>query len=67
MIFNIHRTSTTDTWKQPCEGAIQRNPGKPPWTITIDTIEELAALQRKVGEPLIVRGDSIEVYDEYRE
>jgi hypothetical protein len=38
----------------------------PYWTIEINTLEELIALSEKYGE-IILDGDSIEIYDDYRE
>lgn len=38
-----------------------------PVTVEINTLEELEALRKKAGAPLILYGDAIEIYDEYRE
>jgi hypothetical protein len=39
---------------------------KPP-TVEINTLEELEDLRKKAKAPLILYGDAIEIYDEYRE
>ena len=36
-------------------------------TIEINTLLELAALQKEVVHPLIIDGNTIEIYDDYRE
>lgn len=37
------------------------------WTIEINSLEELLDFQKKCGCSLILSGDSIEIYDDYRE
>lgn len=35
--------------------------------IEINTLEELIEFQTKSGSPIIINGNSIEIYDDYRE
>lgn len=70
MKFIVTRTSQWDNEK-PCENAKLDNEvnlwGDKQWYIEINTIEELMAFKREVGVPIIIRDNSIEIYDDYRE
>lgn len=64
MEFLIERTSGYfNSTKQPTEGAYKR--GKK-WYIKINSLEELIKLSEKEGQ-IIIEGDYLEIYDDYRE
>lgn len=67
MKFIVTRTSQWDDEK-PCENAKLNNEvnlwDDKQWYIEINTIEELMAFKREVGVPIIIRDNSIEIYDD---
>lgn len=70
MKFVITRTSCYND-EQPCEDAKWNGEidewGSKIWTIEINSVEELLALKGKVGCPIIVGSNNLEIYDGYRE
>jgi hypothetical protein len=81
MKFYIRRTSQPaiimdmeDCKEPPCDGCTDsgsihedNNSNEYRWTIEIDTLEQLIALQKKVEWELIIKEDTIEIYDNLRE
>lgn len=77
MNFRIYRTSYEFSDDTPIDGAILENPSRgyyeePTFTIEIETLEDLIALMKRAGHPLILCRDyekrlSLEIYDDYRE
>ncbi len=82
MKYIISKTSSFGQRNEaPCEGAVAvgcNEFGDTLWGIEINTLEELMALQDKVGHPLIIgpapyydaneySGKAIEIYNDYRE
>lgn len=65
MRFMIDRTSTT--MEKPCEEAFQivENDEFAEWYIDFNTLEDLMEFTKNNG-PIILREDSIEIYDCYR-
>lgn len=65
MKFEILRASDTSSKAPaPCDGAFLEGNE---WVIEINTLEELLALQNKVGNDLIVNNKQIWIYDDYME
>jgi hypothetical protein len=64
MKFEIHRASRHDG--APVDGALPGPLGRK-WFIEIDTLEDLMALRERVGDDLVLGGDSITIYDDYME
>lgn len=84
MKFLITRTSLSfDSPNPPCEGAVSLTPNAKVeeydefyWSIEINTLEELLALQEKVADPIILMDahagskypqKALEIYDTRRE
>jgi hypothetical protein len=63
--FRIYRTSFYCAPAEPCEEAFQES-GL--WFVEIATLEELIAFSAKHGDLVFhAEGDTIEIYDDYRE
>lgn len=63
MEFMIRRTSDWNNSKKPTKKAYKE---KEIWYIKIKSLEELVELSKEEGK-IIICGDSLEIYDDYRE
>lgn len=68
MRFVITRTSLEqrNRAEKPCEWA-KWDPALANWTIEILELGDLRALQRDTDSPIIIDGDTLEIYDGHRE
>lgn len=67
MIMKYKISRTSDWWgckTKPCEKAYKENDT---WYIDINSLEELNELIGEVESKVIIGGDDIEIYDDYRE
>ena len=63
MEFMITRTSFWESSNKPTEKAYEKDGD---WYIKINSLEELIELTKKEGE-IIIGGDYLEIYDDFRE
>ena len=63
MEFMITRTSFWENSNKPTKKAYEKDGN---WCIKINSLEELVKLTREEGE-IIINGDYLEIYDDYRE
>lgn len=63
MRFSISRTSGSEP---PCSDAYKL-PDQPEWSIDILDLAALMALQHQLDTRMIISGDTLEIYDDYRE
>lgn len=68
MEFRLVRASDVMGRADPLPGKTRSTGGDcPDYLITINTLEELMALQAEVGEDLIVGASDLWIYDDYME
>jgi hypothetical protein len=69
MKFTIIKSSQAiqgNTSEKPCEWA-KWDAGKQRWVVEIQDLGDLLALQKDVEDEIILKNDTLEIYDVYRE